>query len=178
MLVRKLPAMQATPASKSQLNATTVLLNIIILSAIMLLVFLAILHKEITKRNSARGTVKLEESEGRIVELEPDHIAIQARLMARNRSSIPTLLRKVEYSLYADGNLMGRSFQAAEMSIPPGPTITIARTLDLSLKGRHPKVDLMAACRSSCRVVGSFQVETAYGLTTVPFDFEATGGRA
>jgi len=175
MLLRHFPVMQVTPVSSAALNATTYFLNVVLISGIMLLVFLAILHKEITKRNSARGTMKLEESSGRILELGPDRIAIQAQLIARNRSSIPTFLRKVEYSIYADGNLVGRSFQTAGMSISPGPTIAITRTFDLSLKGPHSKVDLVAACRASCRVVGALDVYTAYGPTTLPFDFEASG---
>jgi LEA14-like dessication related protein len=166
-------AMQVGPVSNSELSAMTIFLNLLLISVIMSLVSVAILHKEATKRNSARSVVKLEKEEGWVIEAGPNRVTIEAQLVARNRSSVPTRLKRIDYSVYADGVLLGRSFQECGTTIPPGPTVALERTLDLPLKAAERGSGLLEASRAAFRVVGVLSVETASGDARLPFSFEA-----
>ncbi len=167
-------AVKAAPSPNEPLNAVTYFLNIVLISAIMLLVFVAILHQEITRRNAARRSVELEGISGKVVELAPDRAAVDARLVARNRSSVPLYLKSIDYSIYMDSHLLGRSSQAGGVTISPESPFILVRTLGLSLgsaSSRH-----LDRRRLPCEVAGVLHLETGCGPVAVPFRFDAVEG--
>jgi len=176
MLLGRTAVMQIGPLPTKELKATTYFLNVFVISVIMALVFIAILDKELTRRRSAGSIVRLEEERGRMIEGGPTRIAVEAQLVARNRGSIPTRIRKIDYSIYVGDVLVGRSSQAGGTTIPPGPTVTLTRTLDLPLKAADNVVGPTEAGGPPCKVMGALHIETSSGDAKLPFSFEVVGG--